>query len=86
MTIEILCDGCIDCDLARGKVCQAVADLNLDAQVVSDHDPEKHTHPRDCDGLLKLRINDLLISARSDCSVRDLMLLLNKESFRRERL
>lgn len=79
MIIEILCDGCLDCGLVQGKVCQAVADLNLNAEVLSHHDPERHGSGFDCDGLLKMRINGLVVSAKSDCSVRDLMLLFSKE-------
>ena len=87
MRIEILCDGCVDCLAIKGMVCQAVADLNLDALVVSDHDPRNHKIKRtDCDGMLKLRIDDIIISARSDCTVRDLMLLLNKEPISYDRL
>ena len=79
MIIEILCDGCLDCGLVQGKVCQAVADLNLNAEVLSHHDPERHDSGFDCYGLLKIRINGLVVSAKSDCSVRDLMLLFSKE-------
>ena len=79
MQIEILCDGCIDCTAIQGKVCQAVSDLNLDAEVLTSHEPKKHRGRRNCDGLLRMRIDDILVSARSDCSVRDLMFLFNKE-------
>jgi hypothetical protein len=79
MVIEILCDGCVDCGLVTGKVCQAVADLNLNADVLSHHDPRRHDSGIDCDGLLKIRINGLVVSAKSDCSVRDLMLIFSKE-------
>ena len=43
MIIEILCDGCLDCGLVKGKVCQAVVDLNLNlnAEVLSHHDPKR---------------------------------------------
>jgi hypothetical protein len=84
MTIEIICDGCIDCAAIKGMVCQAVADLNLDAEVLSNHDPRKHKGRRNCDGTMKMRIDDIVVSARSDCSVRDLMLLFNKEPIRRD--
>ena len=79
MIIEILCDGCLDCGLLKGKVCQAVADLYLNSEVLSHHDPKRHDSGIDCDGLLKIRINGLIVSARSDCSVRDLMLIFSKE-------
>jgi hypothetical protein len=79
MTIEILCDGCTDCAAIKGKVCQAIADLNLDAEVLSSHDPKKHEAVKDCDGLFRIRINGLVVSTRNDCSVRDLMLLFSKE-------
>lgn len=80
MVIEILCDGCIDCGIIKGKVCQAVADLNLNAEVLSNHDPERHVSDIECDGLLRMRINDLVVATRTDCSVRDLMLLFSKEA------
>ena len=80
MTIEILCDGCSNCRLIKGKICQAVADLNLKAKISSNHEPKKHALEIDCDGLLRMRVNGVLVSARSDCSVRDLMLIFNKES------
>lgn len=79
MKIEILCNGCGDCDEQKGKVSQAASDLNLDADVYSDHDPKKHVTGLDCNGVLRLRLNGLLVSTKSDCNVRDLMLLLNKE-------
>ena len=79
MKIEVLCDGCDDCEVLNGKVCQAVSDLNLDARVVSHHDPKKHSPDVACGGELRLRINGLTVSAKRDCSVRDLMLILNKE-------
>ena len=79
MIIEILYDGCLDCGLVKGKVCQAVADLNLNAEVLSHHDPKRDDSGIDCDGSLKIRINGLVVSARSDCSVRDLMLIFSKE-------
>ena len=77
MTIEILCDGCADCGVIEGKVCQAVVDLNLNAEILSHHDPKKHKPSVDCDGLLRIRINGIVVSTRSDCSVRDLRLLFN---------
>jgi hypothetical protein len=79
MKIEILCNGCDDCEVLKGKVCQAVSDLNLDADVRSDHDPRRHVSGLDCAGELRLRVNGLTVTTKSDCSVRDLMLLLNKE-------
>lgn len=79
MQIEILCDGCIDCTAIKGMVCQAVSDLNLNAEVLTSHDPQKHRGRRDCDGLLRMRIDNVVVSARSDCTVRDLMLIFNKE-------
>jgi hypothetical protein len=79
MIIKILCDGCLDCGLVKGKVCQAVADLNLNAKGLSHHDPKRHGSGIDCDGLFKIRINGLVVSARSDCSVRGLMLIFSKE-------
>lgn len=79
MTIEILCNGCDDCEAIRGKVCQAIADLNLNAEIVSHHDPKRHASGADCDGQLLLRINGLVVSAKKDCSVRDLMLVFSKE-------
>lgn len=39
MTIEILCSGCDNCEVVRGRVCQALSDLNLKAEVVSIYDP-----------------------------------------------
>jgi hypothetical protein len=39
MTIEILCSGCDDCNIIVGKVCQALADLNLDAEVKTVNSP-----------------------------------------------
>ena len=68
MIIEILCDGCLDCGLVKGKVCQAVVDLNLNlnlnlnAEVLSHHDPKRDDSGIDWDGLLKIRINGLLFS------------------------
>ena len=41
MTIEILCSGCDDCNVIRGKICQALADLNLNADVISVYDPHR---------------------------------------------
>ena len=45
MIIEILYDGCLDCGLVKAKVCQAVVDLNLNlnlnAEVLSHHDPKR---------------------------------------------
>ncbi len=79
MIVEILCDGCVDCWVVKGKVCQAIADLNLNAEVLSHHDPKRPGSGIDCDGLLKIRINGLVVSTRSDCSVRDLMLLFSQE-------
>ena len=80
MRVDILCSGCDDCELIKGKVCQALADLNLKVDVVSNHDPRKHTTAIDCDGQVKMLIDGLLVSARNDCSVRDLMLLFDKEA------
>jgi hypothetical protein len=80
MKVEILCDGCDDCEVIQGKVCQALADLNLNAKVVSYHDPAKHAPGINCDGKLKLCIDGLVVSARNDCSVRDLMLIFNKQT------
>ena len=77
MTIEILCDGCVDCGVIEGKVCQAVVDLNLNAQILSHHDPQKHRSSVDCDGLVRIRIDGLVVSTHSDCSVRELKLLFN---------
>ena len=79
MKIEILCDGCVDCGAVKGRVCQAVADLNLDVEISSNHDPKRHGSRINCDGFLRMRINGLVVSTRSDCSVRDLMLLFSKE-------
>lgn len=72
--------------MVKGKVCQAVADLNLDVEVRSHHDPKNHINAQDCDGMLRMRIDDLEVSARSDCSVRDLMLIFNKEPFTRNEM
>ena len=77
MTIEILCDGCADCGVIEGKVCQAVVDLNLNAKILSHHDPNKHGPGVDCDDLVRIRIDGLVVSTRSDCSVRDLKRLFN---------
>jgi hypothetical protein len=79
MIVEILCDGCVDCGVVKGRVCQAIADLNLNAEVLSHHDPKRHGSGIECDGLLKIRINGLVVSTKSDCSVRDLMLLFSQE-------
>ena len=79
MTIEILCNGCDDCDVLIGKVCQAVSDLNLDADILSDHDSRKHVSGLDCVDDLKLKVNGITVSTKRDCSVRDLMLMFNKE-------
>ena len=79
MTIEILCDGCADCGVVEGKVCQAVIDLNLNAKILSDHDPRKHRSSVNCDGPVRIRIDGLVVSTRSDCSVRDLKQLLNQK-------
>ena len=78
MTIEIICDGCLDCGHIKGKVCQAVADLNLNAEVLSDHDPKNHGVGLDCVGPLRMRVNGILVSTSNECSVRDLMLLFSK--------
>jgi hypothetical protein len=79
MKIEILCNGCDDCEMLQGKVCQAVVDLNLDAEILSTHDPKRHVFGRGCTGVFQMRIDGLNISAKSDCTVQDLMLILNKE-------
>lgn len=79
MKVEILCNGCDDCEVIRGKVCQALADLNLDVEVISHHDPQKHAPGINCDGKLELCIDGLVVSAKSDCSVRDLMMIFDKE-------
>jgi hypothetical protein len=79
MTIEILCDGCVDCEIVKGKVCQAVADLNLNVEISSNHDPKRHRDSVDCGNFLRMRINGVIISTRSDCSVQDLMLIFNKD-------
>ena len=39
MTIEILCSGCDNCEVVLGRVCQALSDLNLEAEIVSIYDP-----------------------------------------------
>lgn len=39
MTIEILCSGCDNCEIVLGRVCQALSDLNLEAEIVSIYDP-----------------------------------------------
>ena len=79
MKIEILCNGCDDCEVLRGKVCQAISDLNIDADVLSNHDPKRHVAGLGCHGKLRLRIDGMTVTAKSDCSVRDWMLLFNKE-------
>jgi len=80
MTVEIFCDGCFDCSVIKGKVCQAIADLNLAAEVFTNHEPEKHGSNVICEGNFRMLIDGLLVSARTNCSVRDLMLLLNTEN------
>jgi hypothetical protein len=79
MTIEIICNGCDDCEVLIGKVCQAVSDLNLDADILSDHESRKHVPGLGCVGDLQLRINGITVSTKRDCSVTDLMLMFNKE-------
>ena len=48
----------------KGKVCQAVADLNLNlnlnAEVLSHHDPKRHDSGIDCDGCSKFVLMALL--------------------------
>lgn len=41
MKIEILGDGCTKCRALKKRVQQAVLDLNLDADVSADMDPER---------------------------------------------
>lgn len=41
MKIEILGDGCTKCRALKKRVQQAVTDLNLDADVSADMDPER---------------------------------------------
>lgn len=41
MTIEILCGESDHCEVVRGRVCQALSDLNLNADVVSIYDPSR---------------------------------------------
>lgn len=65
----------------KGKVCYAVADLNLDVEMHSLHDLNKYRNTQGGNGLLRMRIDGLVVYTRSDCSVRDLMLILNKEFF-----
>jgi len=80
MKVEILCNGCDDCEMIKGRVCQALNDLNMKAEVVSHHDPQRHTPGIECDGQMKLRINGIPVSARNDCTVRDLKMMFNKEA------
>ena len=80
MKVEILCNGCDDCEVIQGRVCQALADLNLKASVVSHHNPQRHAPGMQCDGKMKLLINGIPVSARNDCSVRDLMMIFSTES------
>ena len=41
MTIERLCGESDHCEVLRGRVCQALSDLNLHADVVSIYDPSR---------------------------------------------
>lgn len=78
MTIEILCSGCEDCDLIRGKVCQALADLNLNASVVSIYDPTRTA----CDNLFGqpvVVIDGHRVTTGSDWTVQQIKRFLDAE-------
>lgn len=75
MTIEILCSGCDDCKIIVGKVCQALADLNLNADVISVFDP--HRIKRYClTGSTGIVVNGQPVAITDCCTVRELKHLL----------
>jgi len=80
MKVDILCNGCNDCEVIRGRVCQTLEDLNLKAEIAFHHDPQKHTPGIECDGLMTFLINGIPVSAKYDCSVSDLMMIFSNET------
>lgn len=78
MTIEILCNTCDDCEVLRGKICQALADLNLDAEIISTLDSSRLTE-MNLDVHNGLVVDGVLVSTKDQCTVQELKLLLDKE-------
>ena len=82
MTIEILCSGCDDCQSLRGKVCQALADLNLAADVISIDAPYplgQYYMP----GNSVLVIDGQPVAASGPFTVSELKTLLNEKATNR---
>jgi len=76
MKIEILCQVDEQCDLMRGKVIQALNDLNLNADVISIMDPEKLAGLR-YRNLPSLLIDGRLAAVGSGHSVNDIRKLID---------
>ena len=77
MTIMVLGDGCTKCKDLRGKVQQAVYELNLPAKVTSVMDLEKLTHLKAL-SLPQLVIDGTIVSARGLLSIAEIKAVLQR--------
>ena len=79
MKIEIICKGCVNCVLVRGKICQALADLNLNADVISVFEPsrmrEQNLHEQP-----DVRIDGQSVITSHSCTVNELKSLIDERT------
>lgn len=79
MKIEIICKGCVDCMVVRKKICQALADLNLNADVLSVFEPNR-MRVRNLYDQPEIRIDGQSVITSHSCTVKELKGLIDERT------